>query len=159
MDREHHFSEDEFLSSVLPFAGALVQATSSINIGVGIALAPFYDPIRLAEDTATLDVLSRGRFHLGLGAGYRTEEFRGFAVPKEGRHARMVELTEILNRALSQKRFSFDGEFYQYDDLRVTPSPYTTPRPAIYYGGVAEAAVERAGEHSEGWIASQLHPK
>lgn len=148
---EHHFFDDGYSPSVLPLSAALAEATSTIDIGTGIALAPLYDPVRLAEDAATVDLLSGGRFRLGLANGYMDREFDVFGVDKSTRGTRVVETIELCRRAWQEGSFSFNGELFEYDDLRVEPTP-PEGGPDIYLGGTSEHAVERAVRRADGHI-------
>src|SRR6266511_944255 len=96
---EHHFSDDCYLPSVIPVLGALAQETERVTLSTNVALAPMYSPLRLAEDCAVIDHLSRGRFMLGLGLGYREVEFRGLGVPRETRGARTEHVLRVLKQA------------------------------------------------------------
>src|SRR5271170_4534679 len=97
---EHHFIEDGYLPSILPVAAAIAARTKRIRIASGVLLMPFHNPVRLAEDIAVVDVISGGRFELGVGAGYKDEEFKGFAVPFNERGARTNEALGIVRRLL-----------------------------------------------------------
>lgn len=138
---EHHFAEDGYLSGTMPSLGALAVATDRIDIGTCIALAPLYDPIRLVEDAATVDLLSKGRMHLGLSIGYRGVEFEGFDVPKEERIERTTDVVELARRAWSGTA-----------DPPIMPRP-PGDGPPILLGGAAKPAVRRAARHADGWIA------
>jgi probable F420-dependent oxidoreductase len=149
---EHHGSSDGYLPSLLPMLAAMAATTERIELGTGIVLTPFHDPLRLAEDAAVVDQLSNGRLLLGLGIGWREEEFRMFGVPMSERLQRTVETVEVLRRAWSGRRFSFQGRAFRYDRVRVTPPPARRGGPPIYLGGYAEAAVRRAGRLGDGYI-------
>lgn len=149
---EHHGSSDGYLPSLLPMLAAMAATTERIDLGTGIVLTPFHDPIRLAEDAAVVDQLSGGRLILGLGIGWREEEFRMFDVPMSERLQRTVETVEVLRRAWSGRRFSFRGRAFRYDRVRVTPPPARPGGPPIYLGGYAESAVRRAGRLGDGYI-------
>lgn len=149
---EHHGASDGYLPSLLPMLAALAAVTERITLGTGVVLTPFHDPLRLAEDSAVVDQLSGGRLILGLGSGWREEEFRAFGVPKTERVQRTVETVEILRRAWTGRRFSFEGRSFRYDRVRVTPPAAQRGGPRIYLGGYAERAVRRAGRLGDGYI-------
>ena len=152
---EHHGSSDGYLPSLLPMLAAFAAATDRIDLGTGVMLTPFHDPIRLAEDAAVVDQVSGGRLILGLGLGWRDEEFRMFGQPVEERVKRTVDTVEVLRRAWTGERFSFDGKIYSYDHVKVTPTPARQPGPPIYLGGFTEQAVKRAGRLGDGYIRSR----
>ena len=149
---EHHGSSDGYLPSLLTMLAAFAAVTERIKLGTGVVLTPLHDPVRLAEDSAVVDQLSDGRLILGLGLGWREEEFRMLGVPLDERLSREVETIEILRRAWTGKRFSFEGRSFSYDRIRITPPAAQTGGPPIYLGGYAEKAVRRAGLLAEGYI-------
>ncbi len=149
---EHHGASDGYLPSLLPMLAAAAAVTERIALGTGVILAPLHDPLRLAEDAAVVDQLSGGRLVLGLGAGWREEEFRAFGVPRAERVVRTVETVEILRRAFGGRRFSFEGRAFRYDRVRISPPPARPGGPPILLGGYAEAAVRRAGRLADGYI-------
>src|SRR5438309_520274 len=128
---EHHGSSDGYLPSLLPMLAAFAAATERIRLGTGVMLTPFHDPLRLAEDAAVVDQISGGRLILGLGLGWREEEFRMFGQPVGERVKRTVETVEILRRAWTGERFSFEGSVYSYDRVKVMPAPAQQPGPPI----------------------------
>ena len=149
---EHHFVDDGYMPSLLVLCAAIAQATERVTIGTGIVLAPLHDPVRLAEDAATVDLLSRGRLVLGLGAGWRPEEFEVFGVGQDQRPRRMRETTAVLRGAWGDGPFTHDGKAYRYRDVNVTPKP-ARPIP-IWFGGFSEGAVRRAGRIADGFLGS-----
>jgi alkanesulfonate monooxygenase SsuD/methylene tetrahydromethanopterin reductase-like flavin-dependent oxidoreductase (luciferase family) len=149
---EHHFFDDGYLPSPLPFAAAVARETETIEIGTAVALAPLYHPVRLAEDAAVVDLLSGGRFTLGLANGYVDREFEAFDVPKDERATRVEEAVEICRRAWRDGSFSFDGEHYAFEDLRVEPKPAQAGGPRILLGGTSKPAVGRAGRTADGHV-------
>jgi probable F420-dependent oxidoreductase len=149
---EHHGASDGYLPSLLPMLAAFAAATDRIRLGTGVILTPLHDPLRLAEDAAVVDQLSEGRLTLGLGIAWRPEEFRMFGVPFGERLARTVDTVEILRRAWTGERFSFEGDAYTYDRVRVTPPPAQPGGPPILLGGYVEAAMRRAGRIGDGHI-------
>ena len=153
---EHHGSSDGYLPSLLPMLAAFAAVTERIALGTGIVLTPFHDPLRLAEDAAVVDQLSGGRLILGLGVGWREEEFRMFGVPVAERAERTVETIEILRRAWTGRRFSFQGRSFSYDRVKITPPSAQPGGPPIYLGGYAEPAVRRAGRLADGYITDDV---
>src|SRR5438093_5001662 len=107
---EHHGASDGYMSGLLPTLAAFAAATERIRLGTGVMLAPFHHPLRLAEDAATVDLLSGGRLILGLGLGWREEEFRMFGVPVSERVRRTVETVDLLRRAWTGERVSYEGK-------------------------------------------------
>ncbi len=143
---EHHFVDDGYLSALMPMLAAIAARTSRITLGTYVLLAPFYHPLRLAEDAAMIDVLSGGRLRLGIGTGYREEEFDALQVPKKYRLSRTLETIEILRRAWTGERFSFAGKHFQFHDVRVLPRPTSRPHPELLWGGMTETAIKRGAE-------------
>lgn len=156
---EHHGAGDGYLPSLLPMLGALAAATERVLLGTGVLLTPFHHPLRLVEDAAVVDQLSRGRLMLGLGLGWREEEFRMFDVPIGERVRRTVETVEILRKAWTGERFSHRGRTFSLDEVVVTPPPVREGGPPIYVGGHTERAVRRAGRIGDGYILSRTTPE
>jgi probable F420-dependent oxidoreductase len=152
---EHHGSSDGYLPSLLPMLAALATATDRVQLGTGVILTPFHHPLRLAEDAAVVDQLSEGRLIVGLGLGWREEEFRMFDVPFRERVRRTVETVEILRKAWTGDRFSHEGRAFRLDRVKVTPPAFREEGPPIYLGGFVEASVRRAGRLGDGYIRSR----
>jgi alkanesulfonate monooxygenase SsuD/methylene tetrahydromethanopterin reductase-like flavin-dependent oxidoreductase (luciferase family) len=140
---EHHFTDDGYLGALMPVLAAIASRTRRLTLGSYVLLAPFYHPLRLAEDSATIDVISNGRLRLGIGLGYRAEEFDGFGVSRGERLGRTLETIEILKRAWTGERFSYEGRFYNFHDVRVLPRPVSRPHPELLWGGMTPKAIER----------------
>jgi probable F420-dependent oxidoreductase len=148
---EHHFIDDGYLPSILPVSAAIAARTERIRIASGVLLMPFHNPIRLAEDIATVDVISGGRFELGVGIGFKREEFAGFGVSSKERGARTDQSLEILRRALTGETVTFKSEFFDFQNVRVTPDPIQKPCPPIWLGGFTAAALRRAVRFGDGF--------
>ncbi|HEV3471581.1 MAG TPA: LLM class flavin-dependent oxidoreductase, partial [Actinomycetota bacterium] len=131
--------------------------TSKIELGTGVVLAPFHDPIRLAEDFAVVDQLSGGRVICGLGIGWREEEFRAFNIDVSTRTRRLREIVEILRLAWNEDRFDYSGKYYSYEKIAVTPKPKRLP--PILIGGFVDDAIRRAGRIGDGYISSRAQPE
>jgi probable F420-dependent oxidoreductase len=153
---EHHGSSDGYLPSLLPMLAAFAASTERILLGTGLVLAPLHHPLRLAEDAAVVDQLSGGRLILGLGLGWREEEFRMFGVPSRERATRTEETIEVLRRAWTGRRFSFEGRAFTFDRMKVTPRPARAGGPPIYLGGYADAALRRTGRYADGYVTDAI---
>jgi alkanesulfonate monooxygenase SsuD/methylene tetrahydromethanopterin reductase-like flavin-dependent oxidoreductase (luciferase family) len=157
---EHHFVDDGYTPSQLPILAAIAARTQRITIGTGVLLAPMFDPLRLAEDAAVVDLISNGRLTLGLGIGWREEEFEGFAMPG-GKAARLEGTIRVLRQAWSDDLTTGDGSLFRYPEpgLNVTPKPVRMERTPIWIGAGAEPAVRRAGRVADGYFASGASPQ
>ena len=137
----------------MPVLAALAAETDRIEIGPCIALAPLYHPVRLAEDAATVDLLSSGRLTLGLAIGSNPREFDAFGVPREERADRLDDLLPFLRGAWSDGPLGYESEFFDVPpDVPITPRPVGGDVP-IMLGGAAKPAVRRAARQAEGWCA------
>ena len=141
---QHHGSEDGYLPSPVPLAAAIAARTSTLPITVAALLLALYEPVKLAEDLAVVDLISRGRVSYVVGIGYRDEEFDMFSVDRRGRGHLVEERIGLLQRLWSGERLDLDGR-----PVRVTPLPFTPGGPVLAYGGGTEVAARRAG----GWAS------
>jgi len=146
---EHHTSPDGYLPSPLPMLAAMAARTTDVRFMVAALIAPFYDPLRLAEDMAVLDNLSNGRVDLIVAGGYVREEFALYGVPMNERARRVTETVATLRAAFTGEPFEFRGR-----TVRVTPPPYRSGGPGIMLGGSSEAAARRAARIADGFIPS-----
>lgn len=146
---EHSFWYDGYCPSLLPPLAAVAQHTERIKLMTGALLLPQHDPLKVAEEAAVVDRLSGGRLILGLGAGYRPEEFLGHGVPEGRWGARLFESFEVVRRALTETTFSFHGDFYDYDDVSIATRPLQSPPPMWVCAGFADWAAKGSGRR--GW--------
>jgi alkanesulfonate monooxygenase SsuD/methylene tetrahydromethanopterin reductase-like flavin-dependent oxidoreductase (luciferase family) len=155
---EHHFVDDGYMPSLMAVAAAIAVRTTRIEIGTGLVLAPLHDPIRLAEDAATVDLLSRGRLLLGLGMGWRREEFEGLGIPIEERRTRLLDAVAVLRQAWSDGLVTGTRR-RPYPGVSVRPKPYRPGGPPIWIGAFAERAVRRAGRIADGYMSGDVSPE
>jgi alkanesulfonate monooxygenase SsuD/methylene tetrahydromethanopterin reductase-like flavin-dependent oxidoreductase (luciferase family) len=151
---EHHFVDDAYLPSVLAMACAVAARTERVGIATNILQLPLHHPLRVAEDSLVADVLSGGRFRLGVANGYREQEFAGFGTSTRDRRTRMEEAIAVLRGAFSDEPFSFDGEHWSFPELKVSPPPVKPGGPQIWMGGTHAAALDRAARLGDGFMAS-----
>ena len=157
---EHHFAEDGYAAAVIPVCAAVLSATQRLIAGTSVAIASFYNPVRLAEDAIAADLLSGGRFVLGLGTGYRAEEFAGMGIEPNTDGARLDEIAEILEKAFTGQRFSHRGRFYEVPELTVTPAPFTPGGPPIMLAGdgVVDRDAVRAAQRGKRYMIDPSLP-
>lgn len=151
---EHHFWDDDYMPSLLVLSAAMAAVTERIKIGTGVLLAPLYHPIRLAEDVATVELISGGRFILGMGIGWRAEEFDRLGIPMEAAGRRLSETVKVLRRAWGPDPFTFQGKIFRLERTNVTPKP-SGPIP-IWIGGFQDPALRRAGRIGDAYFGSRI---
>ena len=149
---EHHFCDDGYSPSPLVVASAIAARTRIMRIGTNLILLPLYHPVRVAEDAATLSLLSGGRFDLGVGAGYVEAEYRTFRRSLRNRPSLMEESIAIIRRAWSGEPVNFQGKRFQVGNVPVLPAPEQPVR--ILMGATSPPAVERAARISDGFLSS-----
>ncbi|MFI5930920.1 TIGR03619 family F420-dependent LLM class oxidoreductase [Actinoplanes sp. NPDC051494] len=128
--------------------------TTRIRLGVAVINLPYVSPTYLAKQATTLDVLSRGRFDLGLGTGWSDVEFAATGSDPNPRGRRTEEYLAVLRTLFTDEVAAYDGEFYQVPPSRMAPAPVQAGGPPILLGGTAEVALRRAGRIAAGWVSS-----
>jgi alkanesulfonate monooxygenase SsuD/methylene tetrahydromethanopterin reductase-like flavin-dependent oxidoreductase (luciferase family) len=146
---EHHGSEDGYLPSPVAMLAAMGARTKKVRFSVGALIAPFHDPLRIAEDFCVLDNITKGRVDLIVAAGYVHEEFAMFDVPMKERAKRVTEVVTTLKAAFQGKPFEYRGRM-----VHITPPPYSPRGPAVLMGGSSEPAARRAARIADGFIPS-----
>ena len=146
---EHHGSPDGYLPSPIPMLAAMAARTTGVRFMIAALIAPFHDPLRLAEDLIVLDILSRGRVDLIVAGGYVHEEFALFDVPMGERGRRVTEAVAVLRSAFSGEPFDYHGR-----TVHLTPAPYRPGGPSISLGGSSKPAAVRAARIADGFIPS-----
>ena len=131
---EYHFVPGRALAAPITIASAIAARTNRIRIGLAVVLLPLGQPVRIAEEIATLDHVSNGWVEFGIGRGTFPNVHEGFSVPFEESRGRFEESLEVILKAWTTESFSFDGEYYSYRDLNVIPKPYQTPHPPVHVG-------------------------
>ncbi len=143
---ELHFQKDRsVLASPLVVAAAIAASTRRVKIGIAVQVLPLSHPLRLAEDVATVDHLSRGRLDFGVGRSGLPGHYEGFNVPYRESRERFLETLEILVKAWTQERFSHEGRYYQFRDVCVTPKPYQKPHPPLRVAATSEETYPMVG--------------
>jgi alkanesulfonate monooxygenase SsuD/methylene tetrahydromethanopterin reductase-like flavin-dependent oxidoreductase (luciferase family) len=141
---EHHFSDFSVCPSIHMMGALAAARTRRLRIGTAVSLAPFYHPLRLAEEVALLDVVSGGRVNWGAGRGFARIEFTAFGVPPEESQSRFRETVEIVLRAWTEDRLVFSGQHFAFDGVEVLPKPAQRPHPPVWMAATSEAAIDWA---------------
>ena len=131
---EYHFSPGRVMSSPITVLSHVAARTERIRLGTAVILLPLANPVRVAEEIATLDQVSGGRVNFGIGRGTFPNVHEGFGSPFAESRGRFEESLEIILKAWTNETFSFDGEYYHLKDLEVTPKPYQKPHPPVRVG-------------------------
>ena len=130
---EHHFTGGGQVSASLNLLTYIAAKTEKIRLGTSVTVLPWHNPVLLAEQTATLDLLSGGRLDFGVGKGYREMEYKGFCIPRDEALERYQESIEVIKKAwTSEERFSHNGKFWQFDDIIVEPYTVQEPHPPLW---------------------------
>jgi alkanesulfonate monooxygenase SsuD/methylene tetrahydromethanopterin reductase-like flavin-dependent oxidoreductase (luciferase family) len=129
---EHHFIEYGLSVDPPSIAAAAAMRTERVRIGLAAAILPFHDPIRLAEQLALVDIMSKGRLDVGIGRGNRPMEFHGYQIPQIESRQRFDEMQQMLVGLWTQEYFSFTGKHYRIPRVRMIPKPYQKPHPPLY---------------------------
>ncbi len=142
---EHHFSDGYFSQQMLVLA-AIAARTTRIRIGTYIVVLPLHHPIEVAEQAATLDAISDGRFDLGLGQGYYLDEFSAFEIPHKQRPSRLEEGLAIIRGLWQQDPFGFAGRRFKFEPISLRPRPTSRELP-MWVAALAPDAIERAARY------------
>ncbi|MSQ07420.1 MAG: LLM class flavin-dependent oxidoreductase [Dehalococcoidia bacterium] len=141
---EHHFSRHGIVSATMSFLAYLAGVTSTIRLGTAVAVLPFHNPIQLAEEAATVDLLSNGRLDFGVGRGYQWSEFHKLNVPMDEASRRFEEAMDVITKAwTSPEPFDHRGEFWSFNDMTVHPKPVQQPHPPVWVAASSPASMER----------------
>jgi alkanesulfonate monooxygenase SsuD/methylene tetrahydromethanopterin reductase-like flavin-dependent oxidoreductase (luciferase family) len=150
------FPGSRWLQPVPLLARLAGELDPSVKLATSVMLAPLYHPVLLAEELATLDIVSSGRLVVGLGTGYMREEFEAFGVPFDERVPRFEECIALLEELWTHDRVTFEGRFWQLDDVPVHLRPVQEPRPPLWIGATGRPGVRRAARLGDGWLITPL---
>lgn len=148
---EHHSVTNHYWPSPLPVLAGFATRTSTLRLGTDILVAPFYHPVRLAEDAALVDVMSNGRLTLGMAIGYKPDEFALYGARLEARGARFEEQLAIIAALWTGERVDWKGRYYTVSG-RLEPKPVSQPHPPVWIGGWGDLTLRRAATLADNWI-------
>jgi alkanesulfonate monooxygenase SsuD/methylene tetrahydromethanopterin reductase-like flavin-dependent oxidoreductase (luciferase family) len=153
---EHHFTGWNQVSATLMLLMALAMRTKTLRLGTAVLVLPWHNPVLLAEQAATLDLVSEGRFDFGIGKGYRHNEFTGFGIKQEEADARFEEAIEVITRSWTTRgRFSYRGRFWNFEDIVVEPPPAQSPHPPFWVAAGNPQSIRRAAARGFNLILDQ----
>ena len=153
---EHHFTGFGQVSASLNLLTWLGARTRHLRLGTAVLVLPWHNPVLLAEQAATLDLLSGGRLDFGIGKGYRWNEFAGFCIPMEEADARFEEVLEVITKAFtSETPFSHRGKYWQFDDIVVEPPTAQKPHPPFWMGAGSANSVRQVAERGYNMLLGQ----
>jgi len=156
---EHHFTGFGQVSASLNLLSYLAARTSTIRLGTAVVVLPWHNPVLVAEEAATLDLLSNGRLDFGVGKGYRPYEFSGFCIPQDESTARFDEAIDVIRKAWTSKgRFSYEGRWWRYDNIVVEPAPIQQPHPPFWMGAGSPESIRRAAREGYNLLLDQIAP-
>jgi len=154
---EHHFTGWNQVSATLTLLTWLAARTSTLRLGTAVMVLPWHNPVILAEQAATLDLLSDGRLDFGVGKGYRHSEFTGFRIALEEADARFEEALDVITRAwTSPERFSHHGRFWRFNDIVVEPPTRQKPHPPFWTAAGSAASIRRAAQRGFNLLLDQF---
>ena len=154
---EHHFTGHGQVSASMTVLAYLAARTRHIRLGTAVVVLPWHNPVLVAEQVATLDLLSGGRVDFGVGKGYRQAEFDGFCIPIAEATERFDEAMEIIRKAWTcNGRFSHHGRLWHYDNIVVEPEPMQRPHPPLWMAAGSRDSVRRAAREGYNLLLDQL---
>ena len=158
---EHHLAEDFWNPSPLLVLSALAQRTKNIRLGTFILLLSLHNPLKVAEEVATLDILSNGRFDFAIGAKPMDAECAAFGIDPKTAYARTYESLDFILRCFTEDEVNHDGKYYQYRNVRMTTKPVQKPYPPVYMAAIGPQSTERTAKlglnlcsalHNPNWL-------
>ena len=153
---EHHFTRHGIVSATMSVLAYLAAVTSTIRLGTAVSVLPFHNPIQLAEEVATVDLLSNGRLDLGVGRGYQWGEYHRFNLAMDEADARFSEAMEVMIKAwTSTGPFEHQGQFWTFKDMTVQPKPVQVPHPPVWVAASSPKSMDRVAEHNWNLLVGQ----
>lgn len=154
---EHHFTGFGQVSATLNLLTWIGSRTTTLRLGTAVLVLPWHNPVLLAEQIATLDLLSEGRVDVGIGKGYRLNEFDRFCIPIEEADARFLECLDVMTKAWkSDSPWSHHGAYWKFDDLVVEPPSSQQPHPPLWMGAGSPASVKQVAELGYNMLLGQF---
>ena len=156
---EHHFTGFGQVSATLNLLTWIGARTRTLRLGTAVIVLPWHNPVLLAEQAATIDLLSGGRLDFGIGKGYRHNEFASFRIPMEEAEPRFEEAIDIITKSwTSNERFSFHGKYWSFEDIIVEPPTNQKPHPPFWQGAGHQHSISRVAARGHNLLVDQFCP-
>ena len=152
----HYLTQPMQMLAPIPMLAYLAPAAEGMTLGANILIMPLLNPVHVAEDAVTLDLLSGGNYVVGVGVGYREAEFNTFNVPLKERIQRLTESIEIMRRLWTERRVTYKGKIFEVADLGLGLKPTRPGGPPVWVAGVVDAAVKRAARIGNAWLITNF---
>jgi len=149
---QHYLAMPYQMSTSFPLLARLAAEAGDMQVAATVVLVPLHNPVELAESVATMDAICGGRFILGVGLGYREEEYTAFGVQRGQRVGRLREALEVMKRLWAEEELEFHGKYYQVPRVRPATRPVQQPHPPIWVAANGDAAVRRAARWGYPWL-------
>src|SRR5262245_27249328 len=149
---EHHITPGFHFFPQLGLLQRLAADAEGLWLGTNVLLLPLHNPIELAEVGAFMDVITGGKFLLGVGLGYRPQEYAMYGIPMAERVSRLSEAVGVIRRLWTEERVTHKGRYWQFSEATIAPRPLQVPSPPIIIGGQVEPAIARAAKIGDGWL-------
>jgi len=149
---QHFLSQPFTYFQPIPTLGRIAAEADGMTLGTGIILLPLFQPLDVAEQIATLDVITGGRMILGVGLGYRDDENAAFGIDPKSRVGRLTEGVEVIERLWMGEPVTYEGRHFQLRDVRISLRPAQRPRPRIWLAANTDAGVKRAARLGDAWL-------
>jgi alkanesulfonate monooxygenase SsuD/methylene tetrahydromethanopterin reductase-like flavin-dependent oxidoreductase (luciferase family) len=154
---EHHFTGFGQVSASLALLTWVAAKTKTLRLGTAVLVLPWHNPVLLAEQAATIDLLSSGRLDFGVGKGYRHNEFHGFCLPIEEAEARFNESLDVIVKAwTSKQRFSHQGKYWKFDDIIVEPPTAQKPHPPMWMAAGNPNSIRQVAQRGYNLLLDQF---
>ena len=151
---QHYLAAPYQMSASFPLLARLAAEAGDMAVAATVVLVPLHNPVELAESVATMDAICEGRFILGVGLGYREEEFAAFGVARQERVARLREALDVMRQLWTEEEVEFEGRFYQVPRIAPATRPVQQPHPPIWVAANNDVAIRRAARWGLPWLVN-----
>lgn len=153
---EHHVMDSHQYLLNEPCLAHVAEHVGDMRLVASIVVLPYHNPVRIAEFGATLDVLTEGRFTMGVGLGYRQAEYDAFGIDRSEAVGRFAEGVEVVKRLWTEDSVTYDGDHFRLDDVAIRPRPLQDPRPPLWTGASNESSIRRGARETDAFLGAHV---